>query len=85
MLRYFVAGNVWLCFALLAFVGRTPERFVRSRPGYSDGYTVYSVLGLGTEFGIWEYRGLVGGLLCMAVVCFILAARKPTPGSSPNV
>ena len=81
MLRYFVAGNVWLLVALLAFVGRTSEQFVRDDPAYEGGQVMYSALGLGAEFSEWGYLALLASLLCLSVAFFVLAARTSKPPS----
>lgn len=67
MSRYFLAGNLWLIFAALAFVGRT---FERSEP------TRYSFFGVGRWFDPGEYSMFVGALLAAALACFVLHWRS---------
>ena len=67
MSRYFLAGNLWLVFALFAFVGRT---FERSDP------TMYSFFGVGRSFYANEYSMFVGALLAAALACFVLHWRS---------
>jgi hypothetical protein len=64
MSHYFIAGNIWLVFAVLAVVGRKVERH---QPD------TISFFGLGRWFSPREYNLFVGVLLGIAAVCFILS------------
>jgi hypothetical protein len=66
MSPYFLAGNLWLIFAVLAIVGR---KFERAQPD------MYSFFGFGRWFEPGEYNLLVGMLFGVAIVCFVLHWR----------
>lgn len=67
MLRYFVAGNLWLAAAMIVFLGRT---FERSSP------TRYSFFGVGAWLPPAEYAGLIIGLAVLSVAFFWRAAQS---------
>ena len=73
MLRYFVAGNLWLAATLIVFLGRT---FERSSP------TRYSFFGLGTWLSPAEYTGLIAALVLLSIAFFWRAARNGSASAS---
>jgi hypothetical protein len=67
MSRYFMAGNVWLAFAVFASVGRTVEQ---------SEFVKYSFFGTGRWFSPSEYSMFLGTLLAAAMACFALHWRS---------
>lgn len=63
MSQYFLAGNLWSIFAVLAFIGRKSERW---QP------TMYSFFGVGGWFTPGQYALLQAGLMAAALGCFVL-------------
>lgn len=72
MSQYFLAGNLWLIFAVIAFVGR---KTVRVMPVYEQFF------GVGRDFTPNEYTTLIAGLVSAAMVCFVLQWRSSRPQS----
>ena len=73
MLRYFVAGNLWLFLAVLVYVGQTVERTEPLR---------YSVFRFGRWFEPSEYWSLTLALIAMSIICFamyVFRSRKTKP------
>ena len=72
MLRYFIAGNVWLFLAVLAYVGRTS---VSDTP-------VHTIFGVGRLLDPFEYNSLLFLLLMMSLICFGLCSRTAKKNNS---
>ena len=72
MLRYFVAGNVWLFLAVLAYVGQTS---VSDTP-------VHRIFGVGRLLEPFEYNSLLFLLLMMSLICFGLCSRTAKKNNS---
>lgn len=66
MKRYFVAGNIWLAIAFVAWIGRTYER--------SDPL-MYSFMGVGHTFYPSGYAVVLAVPLAIAAVNFVLYWR----------
>lgn len=67
MSQYFLAGNVWLAFAVLAYLGQKQER---SHP------TMYSFFGAGQWLSPEHYYGLLAGLIAAGIWCLVLHGRS---------
>jgi hypothetical protein len=65
VLRYFVAGNVWLFLAVLAYVG---QHSVSDTPAST-------IFGVGRMLAPYEYDSLLFLLLMMSLICFGLCSR----------
>lgn len=61
VLRYFVAGNLWLLAAVVLFIGRT---FERSQP------TRYSIFGAGRLLSPTEYGWMIAVVALLSAACF---------------
>lgn len=67
MPQYFLAGNAWLAFALLTYLGRTEMPF---RP------TMYAFFGRGRELSANEYARFNALLFGAGIVCLLLHVRQ---------
>jgi hypothetical protein len=76
MLRYFVAGNIWLFLSLVAFAGRTSTGYnSTTRTSY------YGFLGMDRGLAAPEYAVLVCVPIAASAACFILY-WKSNPAAS---
>lgn len=67
MSHYFLCGNLWAAFAVLAIVGRNR---VRTHP------TMYSFFSIGQLFEPSQYFFFVAFLIAAALGCFVLHYRS---------
>ncbi|MDB5345305.1 MAG: hypothetical protein JWP89_3682 [Schlesneria sp.] len=63
MSQYFLAGNAWSIFAVLAFIGCKEERY---QP------TMYSFFGVSGWLSPEQYTRFQSGLIIVAIACFVL-------------
>jgi hypothetical protein len=69
MLRYFVAGNIWLLVSFVVFTGRSTT-FVQAAG--TTWNTYYSVPTLARQFSAAEYGAIVCVPVAASAACFIL-------------
>jgi len=73
MLRYFVAGNLWMLVALIMYVGRTAER---------TGPPRYCLFGVGQWFQTHEYWAIVALPIAVSLLYFIMYSYSANKSKS---